>query len=84
MKTGLVHLSEWTMSRLTENVRGGALIFICQGTSTRRQRSLRGFLSSSQAATYYYQSNHSLVEAIPLSASPKDTTSKLASLFSHQ
>jgi len=30
------------------------------------------FTSSSQAATCYYQTNHSLVEAIPLSALPKD------------
>jgi len=28
------------------------------------------------AATCYYQSNHSKVEAIPLSALPKDTTSE--------
>jgi len=31
-----------------------------------------------QAATCYYQSNHSKVEAISLSALPKDTTSELA------
>jgi len=31
------------------------------------------FRSSSQAATCYYQSNHPKVEAIPLSALPKDT-----------
>jgi len=35
------------------------------------------FRSSSQAATCYYQANHSKVEAIPLSALPKDTTSEL-------
>jgi len=40
--------------------------------------------SSSQAATCYYQSTHSKVEAIPLSALlTKDTISKLTSLFSH-
>jgi len=39
------------------------------------------FRSSSQAATCYYQSNHSKVEAISLSALPKDTTSELAGLF---
>jgi len=33
-----------------------------------------------QAATCYYQSNHSKVEAISLSALLKDTTSELASL----
>jgi len=32
---------------------------------------------------YYYQSNHSKVETIPLSALPKDTTSELACLSSH-
>jgi len=41
-----------------------ALLIICQDTSTRRQRS-NLFGSSSQAATYYYHSNHSKVEAIP-------------------
>jgi len=41
------------------------------------------FRSSSQAATCYYQSNHSKVEAIMLSALPKDTTSELAGLFPH-
>jgi len=35
------------------------------------------FRSTSQAATCYYQSNHSNVEAISLSALPKDTTSHL-------
>jgi len=39
--------------------------------------------SSSQAATCYYQSNYSKVDAIPLSALPKDTTSELADLSSH-
>jgi len=38
---------------------------------------------SSQAATCYYQTNHWKEEAIPLSALPKDTTSKLVSLSSH-
>jgi len=37
----------------------------------------------SQAATCYYQSNHSKVEAIPLCALPNDTTSELASLSPH-
>jgi len=39
--------------------------------------------SSSQAATCYYQTNHSKVEAISLSALTKDTTSEFASLSSH-
>jgi len=32
---------------------------------------------------FYYQSNHSKVEAIPLTALPKDTTSELASYLHH-
>jgi len=39
--------------------------------------------SSNQAATCYYLSNHSKVEAIPLSALPKETTSELAGLSPH-
>jgi len=38
----------------------------------------RPLRASSQAATYYYQTNHSNIEAIPLSALPKNTTSELA------
>jgi len=54
--------------------------FIYQGTSTKRQR--RELLRySSQAVTCYYQSIHSKVEEIPLSALPKNTTSELADLF---
>jgi len=41
------------------------------------------FRSSSQAATCYYQSNHSMVEAIPVNAWPRDTTSELAGLSPH-
>jgi len=41
------------------------------------------FRSSSQAAICYYQLNHSKIEEIPLSALPKDTTSKLAGLSPH-
>jgi len=56
--------------------------FFCQGTSTRRQR--RDFFSLlSQAATCYYQSNHSKIEAISFSALPKDTTSELTGLSPH-
>jgi len=43
----------------------------------------RPFRSSSQATTCYNQSNHSKVEANPLSTLPKDTTSELAGLPSH-
>jgi len=41
------------------------------------------FRFSSIAVTCYYQSNHSKVEVIPLSALLKDTTSELAGLSSH-
>jgi len=55
--------------------------FICQGTSTRRHR--RDFYDlPSQAATCFYLSNYSKVEAIPVSALPKDTTSELAGMIS--
>jgi len=54
--------------------------FICQGISTRRQRSdLCGL--PIQAATCYYQSNHSKVEAIPLSALPKKNNKRTCRLF---
>jgi len=39
------------------------------------------FRSLSQAATCYYQSNHSKVETIPLSALPKDRLIFTLSLF---
>jgi len=52
--------------------------FISQVASTRRQRS-----SSSQAATCYYQSNHSKIEAISLIALPNDKTSELTNLSLH-
>jgi len=54
-------------------------LFICQVTSTRRQRSdlfgLRIKLSTVTTSL-----THSKVEAIPLIALPKDTTSELAGL----
>jgi len=37
----------------------------------------------SQAVTCYYQSNHSKVDAIPLSTLPKDTACELAGLSPH-
>jgi len=55
--------------------------FICQGTSTRKQRS--DFSVFEKAATCYYQSNQLKVEAIPLSALPKDTTSELDGVSLH-
>jgi len=52
--------------------------FICQGLRYLNQETGKWpFRSSSQAATCYYQSNHSKVEAIPLRALPKDTTREL-------
>jgi len=54
---------------------------ICQGTSTKRQR--RAFLVVKSNYHLFYQSIHSYVEAIPLSALPKDTTNELAGLPSH-
>jgi len=48
----------------------------CQGTT-------EPFRSLNQAATCYYQSNHSKVEVIPLSALHKDTTSELAGISPH-
>jgi len=49
----------------------------------RRPGDSEAFRSSSQAATCYYQSNHSKIEAIPFSVLLKDTTSKLAGRSSH-
>jgi len=49
---------------------------------SRPRDSERTFSMLSQAATCYYQSNHSKMEAIPLSALPKDTASELTGLFS--
>jgi len=51
--------------------------FIFQVTSTRRQRSQAALRSSSQAATCYYQSNHSKLEAIPLNACPRTQQANL-------
>jgi len=53
--------------------------FICQVALTRRQRrDLFGL-----RVTCYYQSNHSKVEAISVSALPKDTTNELADVSIH-
>jgi len=51
--------------------------FICQGTYLDLETMKGPFLFSNQAATCYYQSNHSMVEAISLSALFKDTTANL-------
>jgi len=51
--------------------------FICEGTSTWRQR--RVVFESS----CYYQSNQLKIEAIPLTALPKDTTTELVDLSLH-
>jgi len=64
------------LSRITDRFRYS---FICQGTSTRRQRKdLFGLRVKLPPVTT--MSNHSKVEAIPLSALLKDTTSELAGL----
>jgi len=56
--------------------------FICQGTSTKRQQSdLFGFLVKLPPVTTNLV--HSKVEAIPLSALLRDTTSELAGLSPH-
>jgi len=55
--------------------------FICQGTSTSRQR--RDLFGHRVKLPCYYQSNHAKVEEIPLSALVKDTTSELAGLSPH-
>jgi len=58
------------------------ILFVCQGTSTKRQRrDLFGLRV--KLPHFYYQSNHSNVEAIRSSALPKDTKSELAGLASH-
>jgi len=62
---------------------GKLLIYL--STYLDQETAKGSFRSSSQAATcypYYYQSNHSKVEAISLSALPKDTASELAGLAS--
>jgi len=49
----------------------GTCSFICQGTSTRRQRSDLFGLRVKLPSVF----NHSKIVTIPLSALPKDTTS---------
>jgi len=48
--------------------------FICQGTSTRKQR--RDLFGFRVELPLVIRSNHSNVEAIPWSAFPKDATSE--------
>jgi len=55
--------------------------YLSRHLNQKQRRKL--LLSLSQAATCCYQSNRSKIEAIPLSALPKDTTSELAGLSSH-
>jgi len=58
--------------------------FICQGTSTRRQhRDVFSLRVKLPPVSCYTLSNHSKVEAIPLSALLKNTASELAGLSSH-
>jgi len=62
----------------------GTCSFICQDINNFDQETVkRPFRTASQATTCYYQSNHSNVEATPLSACPKDTTSEISSLSSY-
>jgi len=58
----------------------GRYSFICRGTSFRRQQS---DLFGLRVKLPHVTANHSKVEANPLSALPKNTTSELASLSSH-
>jgi len=62
-----------------EPLSGTVLIYLSRYLD--QETAKRPFWSSSQAATCYYQSNDSKVEAIPFSALPKGTTSELAGLF---
>jgi len=57
--------------------------FICQGTSSRRQRSDLFGLRVKLPPVTTSQFNHLKVDAIPLSALLKHTTSQLAGLFPH-
>jgi len=68
-----IHWSSYRLATHTVWIKWFGYSFICQGTSTRRQRS--DFFRSSD------QSDRSKIEAIPLSALPKDTTSELAGLL---
>jgi len=53
---------------------GLVLVLIYLSRYLDQETSKLPFRFSGQAATCYYQSNQSKVEAIPLSALPKDTT----------
>jgi len=77
---GMCHLQALP-GELSNSIGLGTHLFI----KVPRPRDSEAFRSSSQAATcyYWYQSNQSKVEAIPLSALPKDTTSELAGLSPH-
>jgi len=64
-----------------EELEGLGLVLIYLSRYLDQETAKGPFRFSSQAATYYYQSNHSKVEVIPLSALPKGTTSEFASLI---
>jgi len=58
--------------------------FTCQESSRLDlEIAKRPFWSSNQVAVCYYPSSHSKVEAIPLSALPKDTTSEHSGVSLH-
>jgi len=63
--------------------RGPRLVLIYLSRYLDQETAKGPFRSSSQTSTCYYQSNHSKLEAIPLSALPKDTTGELAGLSLH-
>jgi len=62
----------------------GLKVLIYLSKYLNQETAKKSFRSSSEAVTCYYQSNHAKVEAILLSALPKDTTSKLADLYLHK
>jgi len=62
-------------------VLGTVLIYLLKYLN--QETAKRPFQFSSEAVIGYYHSNDTKLEAIPLSALPKDTTSELAGLHSH-
>jgi len=61
----------------------GAVVLVYLSRYLDKETAKDPFRSSRQAATCYYQFNHSKLEAIPLSAMPKDTTNELNGLSPH-
>jgi len=65
---------------LQQEVTAFRYLSICKGTSTMWQRKDLCDFRAKLPPDSYYQSNHSKVEAIPLSALSKDTTRELTGL----